>query len=80
MSRRLVEEHLQNPPVSEWVSLTEAAEILALSKSRAGQLADNGLLPFETGPNGRRRFRRQQVEVISRARQVRWHSDGPPIG
>lgn len=79
LSRHQVEEHLASPKPAEWVTTTEAAEILGISKSRTGQIAGKGLLPFEVGPNGRRRFRRQQVEVISRARQVRWHSDGPPI-
>lgn len=80
MSRRQVEEHLTNPKPTVWITLTEAAAILDVSKTRAGQIADKGLLPFEIGPNGRRRYRRQQVEVISRARQIRWHSDGSPVG
>lgn len=59
----------------EWISARQAAEILGVHKSRVGQLADAGLLPFERGSDGRRLYRRRQVEVIANARRVRWHPD-----
>ena len=31
------------------------------------------LLPWEYATSGRRRYRRSQVEVISHARQIKWH-------
>lgn len=77
LSRRQAEEHLANPKPTKWVTGTEAAAILGISKSRTSQIADKGLLPFEVGANGRRRYRRTQVEVISRARQIRWHPVAP---
>lgn len=78
MSRQQVQEHLANPEPSKWISDTEAAAILQISKSRTSQIADKGFLPFEIGTNGRRRYRRNQIEVISRARQIRWHPTEPP--
>lgn len=73
MSKTEVEEHARNPQPSEWVTGTEAAHILGLSKTRVWQLALKDLLPFEYAASGRRRYRRAQIEVISRARQIRWH-------
>ena len=37
------------------------------------QLALKDLLPWEYATSGRRRYRRSQIEVISHARQIRWH-------
>ena len=79
LSRGQVEEQARNPRPTEWVNVTEAAQILSLSKTRVGQISNKGLLPFETTGSGRRRYRRTQVEVISRARQIRWHPAGPPV-
>ena len=59
----------------EWINARQAAEILGVVKSRVGQLADAGLLPFEIGPNGRRRYRRTQIEVVANARRTRWRGD-----
>ena len=79
LSRAEVEEHARNPQPTKWVTGTEAARILGLSKTRVGQISNKGLLPFETTASGRRRYRRTQLEVISRARQIRWHAVGPPV-
>lgn len=73
LSKAEVEERARNPQPSEWVTGIEAARILGLAKTRVGQLALKDLLPFEYAVNGRRRYRRSQIEVISRARQIRWH-------
>lgn len=73
LSKTEVEERLRNPQPSEWVTGTEAGQILGLSKTRVWQLALKDLLPFEYATSGRRRYRRAQIEVISRARQIRWH-------
>lgn len=73
LSRDEVEEQARNPRQSEWVTGTEAAAILGISKTRVWQLALKDLLPWEFADNGRRRYRRAQIEVISRSRQIRWH-------
>lgn len=57
----------------DWITGTEAAKILEISKTRVWQLALKDLLPWEFADNGRRKYRRSQIEVISRARQIRWH-------
>ena len=83
LSRTQVEEQARNPRLTEWVNVTVnvtvAALILGLSKTRVGQISNKDLLPFEITASGRRRFRRTQIEVISRARQVRWHAAGLPV-
>ena len=79
LARTQVEEQARNPRLAEWVNVTEAAQILGLSKTRVGQISNKDLLPFEITASGRRRFRRAQIEVISRARQVRWHAAGLPV-
>lgn len=73
LSKAQVEERARNPQSSEWVTGTEAAHILGLSTTRVWQLALKDRLPFEYATSGRRRYRRAQIEVISRARQIRWH-------
>ncbi len=65
-----------------WVNSVQAAVILGVGRTRVGQLADRGLLPFLTTPNGHRIFRRAQVQVIANARRARWHpneDDCPPL-
>ena len=77
LSKTEVEERARNPKPSEWVTGTEAAHILGLSRTRVWQLALKDLLPWEYATNGRRRYRRSQIEVISRARQLTWHPVEP---
>ena len=72
LSKTEAEEQLRNPRQSEWIKGIEAADILGISKTRVGQLALKDLLPWELSGR-RRRYRRSQIEVISRARQIRWH-------
>ena len=79
LSRTQVEEQARNPRLTKWVNVTEAAQILGVSKTRVGQISNKDLLPFEITASGRRRFRRTQIEVISRARQARWHAAGLPV-
>jgi len=57
---------------SEWLNAGQAADILSVHNSRVGQLADKGFLPYEREPNGRRRYKRSQIEVIANARRLRW--------
>ncbi len=73
LSRSQVEDQLANPKQPEWINAQAASAILGISKTRTGQLADKGFLPFDVGHSGSRRYRRQQIEIISRARQIRWH-------
>ena len=68
-----MEAEARNPHQSEWITGTEAAAILGISKTRVWQLALKDLLPWEFADNGRRRYRRAQIEVISRSRQIKWH-------
>ncbi|MBC7592731.1 MAG: hypothetical protein H7288_02115 [Kineosporiaceae bacterium] len=79
LSRTRVEEQARNPRPTEWVNVTEAAQILDLPKTRVGQISNKGLLPFEITASGRRRFRCTQIEVISPARQVQWHAAVLPV-
>jgi hypothetical protein len=41
--------------------------------ARLNQLAGKGFLPFEVHVDGTRLYRRQQLEVVSNARDARWH-------
>lgn len=58
----------------EWINARQAAEILGVCKARVGQLADKGFLPYDRGTNGRRRYKRSQIEVIANARRTRWNT------
>ena len=73
LSKAEVEEQARNPRQSEWINGTEAAKILNVSTTRAWQLALGDLIPWEYSVTGRRHYRRSQIEVISRARQINWH-------
>lgn len=53
-----------------WVNTVEAAEILDLSRQRVSQLASEIRLPF-VEHDGRRLYRRCQVEVVANAREAR---------
>lgn len=79
LSRVEVEQEARDPHQSVWINGPEAAAILGISKTRVWQLALKDLLPWEFGVNGRRRYRRSQIEVISRSRQIRWHPVGDPV-
>ena len=63
----------------DWVDTVQAAEILGVSPRRVRQLATADLVPYETDYLGRRRYRRQQIEVVAYARLARWH-DGVQAG
>ena len=80
LSRTEAEREAKTPHRSEWITGTEAAHILGISKTRVWQLAIKDFLPWEFGANGRRRYRRSQIEVISRSRQIRWHPVTDPKG
>ena len=73
LSKSEVEEQARCPCESQWISGTEAARMLGISRIRVWQLALKDLLLWEYATSGRRRYRRSQVEVISHARQIRWH-------
>jgi len=45
-----------------------AAKVLDVSVAQLNILAGQGLLPFETHADGTRLYRRQQLEVVARAR------------
>lgn len=51
----------------EWLTTTQAAAVLGISRARVGQKATNGTLPF-TPVKGRRWFRRDHLELVRQAR------------
>ncbi len=57
---------------SEWVTLSEAAEILGVHPSTVRHWADSGELPSQRTRGGHRRFRRRDLEqwTASRRRQM----------
>lgn len=58
----------------EWVRGNEAAAaILGVSPSRISQLAAQGRLPFTYSKTSRRWYRVDHLELVARARQVRFH-------
>lgn len=80
LSKAEVEQEARNPHKSEWITGSEAARILGISTTRVWQLALKDRLPWELAENGRRKYRRSQIEVVSNARQMTWHpvEDLPP--
>jgi predicted site-specific integrase-resolvase len=55
-----------------WITGVEAAAILGVSHVRVSQLAANGKIPVHLTQSGERVYRRQQIEVVSNARRVRF--------
>jgi hypothetical protein len=55
-----------------WVTGERAARILGVNLTRLNQLATRGFVPFEIHADGTRLYRREQLEVVSNARAVRW--------
>ena len=54
-----------------FLTASEAAEILDVSPKRVHQLVAKGFLPV-VEHDGRRLFRRPQLEVVANARKARW--------
>lgn len=66
---------------SYWLTRSGAASVLQRSEVRVGQLVAAGRLPHvEHELSGRRLFRRAQVEVVARARRVRYGNCGAGAG
>ena len=61
---------------TEWTTSSQAARILGVSRVRLDQLARAGRIPYETDDRGNRRYRRNQIQVVANARNVRWHTTG----
>lgn len=53
-------------PGSYWVTGQGAADVLGVSRAWLGQLARADRVPYIQVPNGRRLYRRRQLEVMSR--------------
>ena len=53
-----------------WLTASEAAEVLGVTPKRVHQLAERGRLPV-VEHDGRRWFRRPQLEVVANARDAR---------
>ena len=56
---------------SDWLSLSEAAELLGVHPSTVRAWADRGKLPVHRTRGGHRRFRRPDVELWSQSQQLR---------
>ena len=54
-----------------FLTATEASTLLGVTPKRVHHLAGKGFLPF-VEHNGRRLFRRPQLEVVANARKARW--------
>jgi excisionase family DNA binding protein len=54
-----------------FLTANEAAEVLGVTPKRVHQLAERGRLPV-VEHDGRRLFRRPQLEVVANARRARW--------
>jgi excisionase family DNA binding protein len=50
-------------PVSEWLSLSDVAEILGVHPSTVRGWSDEGILPVHRTKGGHRRYRRSEVEL-----------------
>jgi excisionase family DNA binding protein len=70
-SRADVQQLVDNP----WLTGTEAAVILGVSRTRVYQLADAEKIPVHQTGRGRRMYRRQQLEVVAHSRRVRFHGE-----
>jgi predicted XRE-type DNA-binding protein len=70
VERLALERYKPGPPY--WLNTADVANLLGVSKQRVGQLVRKEFLPA-VEHNGRRLFRRDQVEVIGNARDARWH-------
>lgn len=57
-----------------WLDGAQAAKVLGVGRTRVLQLAQAERIPSWVSPLGRRFYRRQQLEVVARARAVRFHS------
>jgi hypothetical protein len=66
-------------PGSYWVPNVQAAGILGVNRARVGQLVATGLIPFARARTARRQivFRRDQLEVVARARWARRPGESP---
>ncbi len=72
VERRTLERWKPGDPT--WLTTTEVAEVLGVTRARVSQLAERGFIPYERHPDGRRLFRPGQVEVVARARRQRFHA------
>jgi excisionase family DNA binding protein len=57
--------------ISDWLSLSEAAELLGVHPSTVRSWADGGKLPVRRTRGGHRRFRRADVELWSQSQRLR---------
>ncbi|MDQ3663418.1 MAG: helix-turn-helix domain-containing protein [Actinomycetota bacterium] len=62
-----------------WLTTTEVAAALGVTRPRVSQLARRGFLPYERTPDGRRVFRPGQIAVVARARRKRFDRPGGAV-
>lgn len=68
-SRADVLDVLENP----WLDGQGAADILGVSRQRVRELAAEDKVPSHVAATGRRFYRQKQIEVVARARNLRFH-------
>ena len=54
-------------PDSDWLSLSEAAELLGVHPSTVRQWSDKGVLPVHRTQGGHRRYKRSEIELWAQA-------------
>ena len=73
VERRSLERWRPGDPA--WMTTTQVAKRLGVTRARVSQLARRGFLPYERTRTGRRVFRPAQVAVIARAHRERFHAE-----
>jgi len=61
-----------------WITGQRAADVLGVNVARLNALAVKGFIPHETHADGTRLYRREQLEVVARARAARWYRFSEP--
>jgi excisionase family DNA binding protein len=70
-SRADVQKFIDNP----WLTGSQAAAVLGVSRTRVYQLADAGKIPAHQTSSGRSVYRLRQLEVVAHARRVRFRGE-----
>lgn len=69
-SRSDVREFIDNP----WLNGRQAALVLGVTHNRVSQLAADEKIPVHLTKSGKRVYRLRQLEVVARARSLKFHS------
>jgi predicted XRE-type DNA-binding protein len=69
-SRADVQEFIDNP----WLNGRQAALVLGVSHNRVSQLAAAEKIPVHLTKSGKRVYRLRQLDVVARARSLKFHN------